>query len=244
MTLSIGGLVPFSTVDYPGALAAVVFCQGCPWSCSYCQNPHLQPILPAREWVDVRDELRLRRGLLEAVVFSGGEPLMQPDLGRALADIRRMGFRAGLHTGGCDPVHLEALLPHLDWVGLDIKAPRHLYPDITGSPGSGEQAWKSLALLQSRRVSHEVRTTWHPDLLEETALSELALALAKAQVQRWDIQVFRPEGCANRLLRSSAFPQELQENLASIFPGKIYLRSGSPWDPPLPIQELAHSARD
>ncbi|MBI3069525.1 MAG: 4Fe-4S cluster-binding domain-containing protein, partial [Betaproteobacteria bacterium] len=74
--LRVGGLVPLTTTDYPGRLAAVVFCQGCPWRCGYCHNPHL---LPARRtapiaWHAVRDFLERRRGLLDAVVFSGGEP--------------------------------------------------------------------------------------------------------------------------------------------------------------------------
>lgn len=239
MTLAIGGMVPFSTLDYPGRLAAVVFCQGCPWSCSYCHNPHLQPIRPARDWVDVRDELRRRRGLLEAVVFSGGEPLMQPGLARALAEIRMMGFRTGLHTSGHDPEHLERLLPRLDWVGLDIKAPRQRYPDITGSLGSGEQAWMSLARLQEGGTRHEVRSTWHPRLLHAGDLLELAASLAESGVQEWVIQVFRAEGCGNEELPPCEFPPELLETLATRFPGRIRLRSGSSWSLPALAQEFA-----
>ena len=80
MPLRIGGLTPLSTTDYPGQLAAAVFCQGCPWRCGYCHNPHLIPatVKQGIDWVEVMRFLERRRGLLDAVVFSGGEPTLQP----------------------------------------------------------------------------------------------------------------------------------------------------------------------
>ena len=85
--LRVGGLVPLSTTDYPDHLSAVVFCQGCPWRCAYCHNPHLLPRRSDSEiaWPDVLAFLDRRRGLLDAVVFSGGEPTLQ----RALPDAMR-----------------------------------------------------------------------------------------------------------------------------------------------------------
>lgn len=92
--LIIGGLTPFTTIDFPGKLAAVIFCQGCPWRCGYCHNRHLldagQPgTVP---WHEVIRFLEQRRGLLDAVVFSGGEPTLQTRLPDAVAAVRRMGF--------------------------------------------------------------------------------------------------------------------------------------------------------
>jgi pyruvate formate lyase activating enzyme len=77
--LKVGGFVPLSTTDFPGQLASVVFCQGCPWRCAYCHNPHLQPA-PGEALLDWRwiiARLERRRGLIDAVVFSGGEPTAQ-----------------------------------------------------------------------------------------------------------------------------------------------------------------------
>src|SRR5215831_3439565 len=107
-TLRVGGLIPLSASDWPGYLSAVVFCQGCPWRCGYCHNPHL---LPARgsggiAWSDVLAFLQRRAGLLDAVVFSGGEPLAQATLANAMRGVRRLGFRIGLHTGGAYPARL------------------------------------------------------------------------------------------------------------------------------------------
>jgi len=222
--LAIGGLVPFSTVDYPRALSAVVFCQGCPWSCRYCHNPHLQTVRPALSWAQVRDDLRRRQGLLGAVVFSGGEPLLQPGLAGALDEVRGMGFRTGLHTGGYDPVHLASLLPGLDWVGLDIKAPRHRYDALTGSPGSADAAWASLAQLQSQGCWHEVRTTWQPRVLPEGDLLELATQLFEEGVREWVIQGFRAEGCRDEGLLPAHLAPEWLASLGSSFRGTIVFR--------------------
>ena len=92
--LRVGGFVPFTSADYPGALAAVVFCQGCPWRCGYCHNPHLMPARgdAGRDFDGILDWLESRRGLLDAVVFSGGEPTAQG--GARRSDCR--GTRAGL----------------------------------------------------------------------------------------------------------------------------------------------------
>ncbi len=159
--MRIGGFVPFTSIDYPGELAAVVFCQGCPWRCGYCHNPHL---LSARgsellDWNALLEVLERRRGLLDAVVFSGGEPTLQSALPEAVRRVKRLGFKVGLHTAGCYPRRLARLLPLLDWVGLDIKdLPGH-YPALTGVPGSGERAWRSLELLRQSGLPFEVRTT-------------------------------------------------------------------------------------
>src|SRR3954470_21541171 len=96
--LRIGGFVPFSGIDYPHHLSAVVFCQGCPWRCGYCHNAHLQPARgeSERTWDDVLAFLGRRRSLLDAVVFSGGEPTLQAGLGAAMQDVKAMGYKVGL----------------------------------------------------------------------------------------------------------------------------------------------------
>lgn len=168
--LEIGGITAFTTVDFPDHLAAVVFCQGCPWRCRYCHNQHLQPRRSASvtRWTWERLEAFLddRRGLLEAVVFSGGEPTAQPALGKAVQAVHDMGFLVGLHTAGIYPERLRALLPLIDWVGLDIKAPFDgRYDRVTGRPRSADPVERSLEMVQSSGVAYQLRTTIHPDLL-------------------------------------------------------------------------------
>jgi len=168
--ISIGGLTAFTTVDYPDHLAAVVFCQGCPWRCQYCHNQHLRPRRSASatrwSWDRLEAFLDDRRGLLEAVVFSGGEPTVQAALPEAMRAVRDKGFLVGLHTAGIYPERLKAVLPFTDWVGLDIKAPLDVrYDRVTGRPHSAARIERSLAMVQASGVSYQLRTTVHPELL-------------------------------------------------------------------------------
>jgi len=221
--LIIGGVTPLSTLDFPDALAAVVYCQGCPWGCPYCHNEPLREITDhaERDGAAVLAWLEGRRGLLDAVVFSGGEPTLQDGLAPMLEAVRAMGFKVGLHTTGMYPAALAEILPLCDWVGLDVKAPRAAYDRITGVARSGEAAFASLALLLQSGVSCETRTTWHPGLLTEAELATLAGELADADAGRWVIQAFRPDGCADDALAAAGptvFPPDLIARLQTAAP--------------------------
>lgn len=195
---AVAGLTPFSSVDYPGHLAAVVFLQGCPWRCVYCHNPHLQPRSAGQlDWPALLAWLEHRRGLLDALVFSGGEPTLDGALPAAAAQVRARGFKVGLHTAGLYPSRLQALLPLLDWVGLDIKAPladETLHRRITGVPGASTSVAQSLALLTAAGragLVYECRSTIHPSLHDEAALLALAAELSRAGVVQWALQIAR-----------------------------------------------------
>ena len=199
--LRIGGLTSYSTTDYPGCFAAVVFCQGCPWHCNYCHNPHLLSarVRVAIAWGEVVRFLDRRRGLLDAVVFSGGEPTLQDGLATAMRAVKSAGFKVGLHTAGMYPERLRELLPLLDWVGMDIKAPFADYKRITGVPGSGEKAVTSARLILDSGVDYEFRTTVHSALLSLDALETMGLDLTAMGVQNYVLQEFRQQGCAESL---------------------------------------------
>ncbi len=202
----VGGLQPLTTIDFPGELAAVVFCQGCPWRCGYCHNVELlsRKKAAAYRWSQVTDFLARRVGLLDAVVFSGGEPTLQRDLIDAVIEVKEMGFKVGLHSAGCYPRRLHDLLPHLDWIGLDIKALAENYSDLTGVAGSGDRAWESLALLlDDQGTDYEVRVTVERDLLESGNLSILVARLADMGVENLALQGCRHQGmeCSEQRLR-------------------------------------------
>ncbi len=188
--LRLGGMVPLSGCDWPGELVASVFCQGCPWRCSYCHNPHLldagRP--GAVSWQAVMALLRRRVGLLDGVVFSGGEPTLQRGLAAAMREVRGLGLRVGLHTAGPYPDRLSAVLQLTDWVGFDVKARFEDYPRLTGVPGSGARARASLLRLLASGVACEVRTTVDPALLDTAALHSLAETLAGLGVTRYALQ--------------------------------------------------------
>lgn len=200
--LAVGGFTPLSTCDWPGELTATVFCQGCPLACRYCHNADLIP--PGRgagpDWSCVLALLEKRRGLLDGVVFSGGEPTLQRALPEAAAAVRALGFRVGLHTAGPYPERLARLLPLVDWVGFDVKAPFSAYEKITGVSGSGGRARQSLVALVRSGVAFEVRTTVHPLLLGEADLASLDADLAALGVGPTRRQPFRRAGCRDALL--------------------------------------------
>ena len=204
--LRVGGFVPFTCNDYPDALAAVVFCQGCPWRCGYCHNPHLIAASgdDERDFPRILAWLSTRKGLLDAVVFSGGEPTLHAELGAAIDAVRALGFAIGLHTAGAYPKRLARVLPKVDWVGIDVKAPIAEYANVTGVPGSGLAALTSLDLIRKARVAYEVRTTVHPVLMPSDALEQLGRELAARGVNRWVLQPFRPTGCANEAVVAAA----------------------------------------
>ncbi|MEY6432038.1 anaerobic ribonucleoside-triphosphate reductase activating protein [Thioalkalicoccus limnaeus] len=188
----VAGLTPLTTIDFPGELAAVLFGPGCPWRCRYCHNGHLAADSdgPRIEWSEIRSFLESRRGLLDAVVFSGGEPTAQSGLAVAMAEVKGLGFKVGLHTAGPYPERLPALLPWLDWVGLDIKALPEDYPAITGVPGSGEPAWRSLHLFLEAGTPMQVRTTMMPAWRADD-LKPLVDRLADAGVTHFRMQPLR-----------------------------------------------------
>ncbi|MBP0619685.1 anaerobic ribonucleoside-triphosphate reductase activating protein [Cupriavidus sp. LEh25] len=188
---ALAGLVPFSSVDWPGQLAAVLFIAGCPWRCGYCHNPHLQRRHAAYAWPAVLDWLKTRAGLLDSVVFSGGDPLSEARLPELAAAVRALGFKVGLHTAGIYPRRLATLLPRLDWVGLDIKADAAGHDALVGRPGGLARVQASLALLLGAGVPFECRTTWDPACLSEPRLLALASALAAQGVRHYAVQACR-----------------------------------------------------
>jgi len=206
-TFRVGGITPLTSIDYPGELAAVIFSQGCPWRCRYCHNSHLIPTSDSNniDWPDVMDFLKRRSGLLDAVVFSGGEPTLQKTLPNAIKAVKALGFKIGLHTAGCYPDRLNLVLPFIDWVALDIKALAQGYQDITQTPGSGEKAWESLDLVVDSGVDYEIRTTRMPGTSDQDML-DLAYELRKKGINNYVLQGCRTTNCLDTSLLNQISP--------------------------------------
>ena len=205
-SLAIAGLVPLSTVDWPGKLAAVVFLQGCPLACPYCQNEAiLDPKAPgAVPWSQVEALLARRAGLLDGVVLTGGEALRQAGVVDAARRVREMGFGVGLHTAGAYPRALAKILPHTDWVGIDVKAMPDDYAAATGF-GAGAKAWQSLdAVLEASA---------------ERACPALAAEAADADgmVERADC-MFEPAGVDRTVGRADVGPLDYEVR-TTVYPG-------------------------
>lgn len=217
-TLLIGGIIPFSTVDWPGKLACVAFLAGCPWRCPYCQNHALRSFGAATQTdEDLFAFLDERRGLLDGVVFSGGEPLAQAATVDAAHRAQGMGFAVGLHTCGGYPERLQQILPHVDWVGLDVKAPWDAYERITGGHDTGALARKSLELLLDAGIPFETRTTWHPSLLSAADIEEIGRDLAARGVRNWAVQAYRATGTTGELPNETAYPSDMPQGISDLF---------------------------
>ncbi len=222
----VGGVEKFSAVDFPGVLTAVVFMQGCPWKCPFCHNASIRPILKENDfsWDLFVNFLKTRQGKLDAVTFSGGEPLVQDGLSEAIKDVKALGFKIGLHTGGYRPEHLAKILPLVDWVGLDIKAPfeAEKYKSIVGVDQL-DKVEKSLNLLLESGVDFECRTTCDPRFLTSENLLAIAKELHKRGVKKYFLQKYRPietdkvttDDACERVLNNPELVEFLEKNFIS-----------------------------
>ncbi len=219
----VGGVEKFSAVDFPGKLTAVVFMQGCPWKCPFCHNASIRDIKNSTDfsWEKFFEFLKTRVGKLDAVTFSGGEPLVQDCLADTIKEVKALGYKIGLHTGGYRPEHLAKVLPLIDWVGFDIKAPfiAERYKEITGVDHLS-RAMQSLDMLLQSGIDFECRTTCDPRFLSVDDLKNMARSLKEKGVKKYFLQKYRPidsdktttdADCEN-LLKDKELLEYLQNN--------------------------------
>ena len=222
--IKIGGAERFSLVDFPGKVAAVLFLQGCPWRCPFCYNTHLQNI-DADESIDEEAFfafLEKRKGKLDAVVFSGGEPLVQKDLYKAMQKAKDMGYTIGLHTGGYNPQAFAKVLPLVNWVGFDIKAPfdELHYQRATRSQTPLKDILESLDMLIKKGIPFETRTTCDPRLLKIEDIYTIAQQLKEKGIDNYHLQKYRPipsdtestEDMCNSFFRDKELLNYLKQN--------------------------------
>ncbi|HNX68546.1 MAG TPA: anaerobic ribonucleoside-triphosphate reductase activating protein [Candidatus Omnitrophota bacterium] len=227
-TICVAGITPFTTIDFPGRLAGVFYLQGCLWRCRYCYNsefwpmPSSQggPLVPLEKILHFLDS---RKGHLDGIVFSGGEPTVHPELGMWMKTVRDRGYEVGLHTNGMFPDRLASVLPLCRWVGMDIKAPFAKYEKVTGVKASGEAPRKSAEALIASGVPYEFRTTVHPVILPENEILESAIELAAMGAKNYVLQAFRGEHCPDKELRDvvvqgSGISANLRQTLKGMFP--------------------------
>lgn len=228
--VQIGGLVSFTTIDYPGKLAAVIFMVGCPLRCAYCSNPHLLPVHDGEyDQEKVFEWLLSRVGKLEAVVFSGGEALMQ---GEALIEymkrVKELGFNIGLHTNGFYPDMLKKASDIIDWIGLDYKATRNKYPELVGQNIAHDHMIRSLDTWLATGKDFEVRITCDPRFITKLDLMEIAKDLHNRGVKNFAVQKYIPhfednEHGTTPKERSQFFDDDnLRNNINSLFDSVIW----------------------
>lgn len=161
-------------LDYPHRSACILWFAGCNMRCLYCYNPDIVFGKGTLDFVDVIAFLKTRVGLLDAVVFSGGECLLHKDIIALATAIKRMGFLIKIDTNGSRPEVLRQLaeLSLIDYVALDFKALPIHFRRITQS-NLFEAFEKSLLLLYTASIAFEVRTTVHSDLIDNATIGDM-----------------------------------------------------------------------
>lgn len=164
----IGGFQKTSLLDYPGKIACIVFTQMCNFKCGYCHNPELNDLKRADETVsnlpslaDFFAFLETRKGKLDGVVITGGEPTLQKGLYQFIFEIKNMGFCVKLDTNGSNPELLKNLIEDklVDYVAMDIKAPMDTYYEVIKTKVPLDNIYQSIQMLLENKVEYEFRTT-------------------------------------------------------------------------------------
>ena len=162
--MKICGLQKTTLLDFPGHVAATVFTGGCNFRCPFCHNSELLPGTVEAEYEtgEVLDFLRKRKGILEGVCITGGEPTLQPDLEDFIRSVRELGLLVKLDTNGYKPDLLRDFCRKglVDFVAMDIKAGRSHYAAAAGVDGMRlERIDESIRFLLEGSVPYEFRTT-------------------------------------------------------------------------------------
>ncbi|MCF7790987.1 MAG: anaerobic ribonucleoside-triphosphate reductase activating protein [Victivallales bacterium] len=197
--MDIRGITKFTLVDYPGKLACIIFTGGCNFCCPYCHNPFLvvdpesQPLVAEEEFYQF---LESRKGKLDAVVISGGEPALQQDLFDFAQKIKDKGFLVKLDTNGTKPETVKELHKNkcIDYIGLDYKAPTKKYHIAAGVMDSkiSQKVKETIMYAVSNKLSYDIRTTVHKALIKETDMALMRKELDCLGVKEWTLQQFHP----------------------------------------------------
>ena len=185
-------ITPFSTLDYPDHLSAIIWFGGCNMRCEYCYNGDIVFSKGSKSVDFALEFLKKRVGKLEAVVLSGGEATLYEGLVGFAKEIKALGYKIKLDTNGTHPKVIKELLDNklLDYIALDYKAPLEKFYEITKNKNF-HLFQDSLDLLLEQEIDFEVRTTLHNDLLDENDINLIIKDLKnKAYNRAYYIQNF------------------------------------------------------
>ena len=193
--MDIAFLYRTSFIDYPGKICAVAFTTGCTFRCPYCHNPELVDgslppgMFPEEE---VLSFLAGRRGKLDALSITGGEPCLQPDLAAFMKKVRDLGFLLKLDTNGSRPEALARVIDQglADYIAMDGKAPLEKYPLVSRTGSWESEIPASIALVMGSGVPYEFRTTLVEGLLDPEDVREIGEMIRGAR--RYVLQRFVP----------------------------------------------------
>jgi pyruvate formate lyase activating enzyme len=187
--MRIGGLLKFSLIDYPGKVAAVVFTMGCNYRCPFCHNPEL--VLPELfnapiSTDDILAFLEKRKGQLQGVVVTGGEPTIHDDLPDFLFRIKALGYFVKLDTNGSRPDMLSVVINRklVDFIAMDIKSSPESYCKATGVAADISVVKESINLIKESGCEYQFRTTLLKKVVSENDLLDIMALIGDVKEYR------------------------------------------------------------
>lgn len=219
MSFKLAGLQKTTFIDYPEKIACIVFTQGCNFRCGYCHNPELfenkEPVLSVPAFFEF---LNKRKGKLDGVVITGGEPTLHgKGLIEFIKEVKSLGFLVKLDTNGTHPDVLQELLNEnlLNYIAMDIKAPLAKYKTITQTDIDTKIIKKSIDMIMNSGVDYEFRTTIVKSQLSVEDLRQIGELIQGAK--RYYMQKFLATKILDETLMSEeSYTDEEFKNLRTI----------------------------
>jgi pyruvate formate lyase activating enzyme len=228
--MQIAGFQRLTLIDYPGKIATTVFTVGCSFLCPFCHNPELvisskYNISSISNEKDFLNFLKTRKGKLEGVCITGGEPTIQPNIINFIKKIKALGYLVKLDTNGTRPDVLKKIIDQkiVDYIAMDIKNKPDRYDETTGVKGDIERIKLSVQLIMNSRIQYEFRTTAVPGIHTERDFLEIARWISGARTY-W-LQAYRETKILdpklklktkNKKLDLAKIKQKIEKNFGSV----------------------------
>jgi pyruvate formate lyase activating enzyme len=230
--MDIRGLTKFSLVDFPGKLSCIIFVGRCNFRCPYCHNPYLvlyHESQPRIEMEEVLEFLDSRRGKLDGIVISGGEPSLYHETADFAKKVKDMGFEIKFDTNGSHPERVINMCSDglVDMLGIDYKAPAESYNEITASTvrDLSERVRSLIKYAVDNNIPCDIRTTVHKKFHSPEILKKMRKELDELGVEEWHLQQFHPvEIIDETLLEEETYTDPELSALAKEMGSSTYVR--------------------
>jgi pyruvate formate lyase activating enzyme len=184
--LIFGGIQKNSFIDYPGKISCVLFTTGCNFACPYCHNPDLARdnpsiLLPEKE---ISDFLKSRKGFLEGVVITGGEPTIHDDIESVCKNIKLLDYPVKLDTNGSNPQVIENLIDKglVDYIAMDLKTDPALYPFFVKYGCEPADISASIEIIMNSGIGYEFRTTCVRPFISRPVIEKISGIIKEASL--------------------------------------------------------------
>lgn len=213
----IKGLQKTTLLDYPSKVAATVFTGGCNFRCPFCHNASLVTRIEPQNEIpeeEVLSFLKKRKGILDGICITGGEPLLQKDISDFCRSVRELGLLIKLDTNGSRPKELSSLISEglIDYVAMDVKNSKAMYARTCGTSTFPDGVDESISLIMNAGIPYEFRTTVVRELHTKDSITELCQWIAGAE--RYYLQSFKDSGDLIEDGFSALGADEMEELLA------------------------------